>query len=151
MRIAHLTASPFFGGPERQMLGLALSLPADVQSVFLSFSERGLCRSFLSELRRHNIIGEELTYNVPHVFSSVAEISARLRHHRIDLLCCHGYKPNLIGRPAARRVGIPVVAVSRGWTWATWKVRVYEALDLLTRQIHHITPWDARDPNLTGG
>ena len=28
MRIAHLTASPFFGGPERQMLGLALSIPA---------------------------------------------------------------------------------------------------------------------------
>jgi hypothetical protein len=27
MNLVHLTASTFFGGPERQMLGLALAMP----------------------------------------------------------------------------------------------------------------------------
>src|SRR5205823_314217 len=46
-----------------------------------------------------------------------------------DVLCCHGYKSDLLGRIAARRAGIPAVAVARGWTGENFKVRVYEALD----------------------
>jgi glycosyltransferase involved in cell wall biosynthesis len=45
------------------------------------------------------------------------------------MLLCHGYKANLLGRIAARRVGIPAVAVSRGWTWEDRRVRLYEWLD----------------------
>ncbi len=45
------------------------------------------------------------------------------------MLFCHGYKANLVGRLAARRLAIPAVAVSRGWTGESWKVRLYEALD----------------------
>ncbi|MBI2806388.1 MAG: glycosyltransferase family 4 protein [Planctomycetes bacterium] len=129
MRIAHLTASPFFGGPERQMLGLALSLPFDVESRFFSFPERGLCHPFLEELTRHGFHAEALASNSPHYFAVQRELREKLEGQKIDLLCCHGYKAGLLGRPAARRVGIPVVRVSRGWTAATWKVRLYEMLD----------------------
>jgi glycosyltransferase involved in cell wall biosynthesis len=129
MRIAHLTASPFFGGPERQMLGLALSMRADVQSLFFSFPERGLCQPFLDELKRHGFVAEALVNNTPHFFAAIHEFREKLREHRIDVLCCHGYKANLLGRPAAQKLGIPVVAVSRGYTGATWKVRLYEAAD----------------------
>src|SRR5262245_57360668 len=125
MRIAHLTASPFFGGPERQMLGLALSMRADVQSLFFSFPERGLCQPFLDELKRHGFIAEALVNNTPHFFAAIREFCELLREHRIDVLCCHGYKANLLGRPAARKLGLPVVAVSRGYTSATWKVNLY--------------------------
>lgn len=38
MNIVHLTASTFYGGPERQMLGLARHLPDSYRSSFLSFS-----------------------------------------------------------------------------------------------------------------
>jgi glycosyltransferase involved in cell wall biosynthesis len=129
MRIAHLTASPFFGGPERQMLGLALSLPPSIQSLFFSFPERGLSEPFLAELRRHGFPAEALNHNTPHLFAAQREIRAKLAGHKIDLLCCHGYKANLLGRPSARKLGIPVIAVARGWTSATWKVRLYETLD----------------------
>ena len=132
MRVAHLTASPFFGGPERQMLGLAISLPSDVASVFLSFPERGLCQPFLHELHRHGLAAEALANNAPYCLAAMREVRQKLRQHRIDVLCCHGYKAHLLGRPAARKLGIPVVAVSRGWTGATWKVRAYETLERLT-------------------
>lgn len=129
MNIVHLTASPFFGGPERQMLGLAQALPDEYRSIFLSYSERGLCRPFLEQLRHHGFEAIELRHNAPRVNSAVREAVACLRDFRADVLCCHGYKPDVLGLMAARRANVPVIAVSRGWTAATLKVRFYDWLD----------------------
>ena len=52
MNVVHLTASTFFGGPERQMLGLARALPRNYQSLFLSFAEGWRCQPFVDEARR---------------------------------------------------------------------------------------------------
>jgi glycosyltransferase involved in cell wall biosynthesis len=135
MRIVHLMASPFFGGPERQMLGLALHMPAAYQNVFLSFAERGLCQAFLDEVAKHGLEGRALKHNAPRYVRCISEVAKELRKLRADVLCCSGYKPDLVGWRAARRVGVPVVSVSHGWTAATWKVRLYEALD------RRVLPW----------
>ena len=131
MIVAHLTSSPFFGGPEKQMLGLALHLPAPFQTKFFFFREGGRHAAFLEQVRAHGFEGIELEANTPHFRAMVAEVADRLRRHSVDVLCCAGYKADLVGWRAARRVGVPVVAVSHGWTAATWKVRVYETLDRL--------------------
>jgi glycosyltransferase involved in cell wall biosynthesis len=131
LHIVHLMASPFYGGPERQMLGLARHLPSAYRSTFLSFPERGLCQPFLDEVRRAGYDGLALTHNFPQVGLAVREVADELQRRQADIVCCSGYKPDIIGWRAARRVGIPVVSVSHGWTGATWKVRCYEALDRL--------------------
>jgi glycosyltransferase involved in cell wall biosynthesis len=127
--VTHLTSSTFHGGPERQMLGLAGVLAADVRSIFLSFSEGGQCRAFLDEARRQGFQSHELGHDTPHFRRACGELAEYLRRHRCDILLCHGYKAGLIGRIAARRAKIPVVAVSRGWTYESAKVRLYELLD----------------------
>lgn len=129
MLIANLTTSPGFGGPEWQMLGLATSLPAEFRSHYLLFHERGRSRPFWEQLRRHEIGATILESNWPHVRATVREVSARLKALGADLLCCHGYKGDIIGIMAARRVGIPVLAISHGWTAAAVRVRVYEYAD----------------------
>jgi glycosyltransferase involved in cell wall biosynthesis len=129
MNIVHLTASTFHGGPERQMLGLAHHLPQAYQSVFLSFAEGGRCRQFLSTVRHHGFEAVALTYDTPRLWSAVREILGHLERIDADILCCHGYKANVLGRIAARRYKIPVIAVSRGWTAENLKVRLYERLD----------------------
>jgi hypothetical protein len=62
MNIVHLMASPFVGGPERQVLGLARALSSDHRTTFLSFAERGLAAVPRSRPRRwlrvHRIEGE---------------------------------------------------------------------------------------------
>ena len=131
MIIAHLMASPFFGGPERQMVGLARHLPATSTSVFLTFAEHGKCRALLDQVRQHGFEGLALEHNTPHVCAAAREVAGQLRRVKADALTCSGYKPDLIGWLAARRVGIPVVAVAHGWTAATLKVRFYETLDRL--------------------
>ncbi len=129
MNIVHLTASTFHGGPERQMLGLAHHLPETYQSVFLSFAEGGRCRQFLSTARHHGFEAVALNYDTPRLWSAVREIVGHLQRVEADVLCCHGYKANILGRMAARRQKIPAVAVARGWTAESFKVRLYERLD----------------------
>jgi glycosyltransferase involved in cell wall biosynthesis len=129
MHVVHLTASTFFGGPERQMLGLAQHLPPEFSTSFLSFSEGGRCGEFLRAVEAGGFAGIELHNDTPRLRAAARELAGLLRFHRADVLLCHGYKANLLGRVAARRAGVPVVAVSRGWTGENWKVRRYEALD----------------------
>ncbi len=129
MKIVHLTSSTFFGGPEQQMLGLAKALPADIETHFLSFPEGGRARAFLGAARRAGFAAQALTRDTPRFRAASAEIAATLETIKADILFCHGYKANLLGRPAARSRRIPAVAVSRGWTGESLRIRCYEALD----------------------
>lgn len=131
MNLVHLTASPFFGGPERQMLGLGVALSDRCRSTYLSFAERGLARPFLDQLTRRGLDARELESNFPRLPAAVEEVASHLRDTRADVLFCHGYKADVVGWRAARQVGVPVVAVSRGWTGATWRVHCYEWVDRL--------------------
>jgi glycosyltransferase involved in cell wall biosynthesis len=129
MHVVHLTASTMFGGPERQMLGLAEALPADARTTFLSFAEHGRCAAFLDAVRARGFDGHALASDFPRVRATIRELTERLVSLSVDVLLSHGYKANILGRIAARRAGIPIVGVSRGWTAENWKVRQYERLD----------------------
>ncbi|MCU0705282.1 MAG: glycosyltransferase [Fimbriiglobus sp.] len=139
MHVVHLTASTFFGGPERQMLGLGQHLPPPFTSSYVSFPEGGRCSGFLEKVREAGFPATQLTADTPQVSTAVAELADYLRATRAAVLVCHTFKPNVLGRMAARRVGIPCVVVSRGWTWENLKVRVYEALDRVNlRFVDHV-------------
>ena len=91
-------------------------LPGTVRSTFLSFAERGLAQAFLGEANRLGYESKALVHNAPHFFACVREVADELRRLQADLLCCSGYKPDLVGWWAARRLGIPVVSIAHGWT-----------------------------------
>ena len=129
MKIVQLMASPFFGGPERQILGLARHLPAEYETHFLTFAEGGKSQALVDEVRPAGFEIDVLTHNFPRVGRCIREIADRLRELRTDVLATSGYKPDILGWRAARIAGIPIVIVSHGWTAATWKVRIYERID----------------------
>ncbi|HVS37575.1 MAG TPA: glycosyltransferase [Gemmataceae bacterium] len=131
MNIVHLTASTFYGGPERQILGLCRALADADRSTVLTFSEGGRCGAFLAEARRQDVEAAELAHDSPRFRATVADIAAELERRKTDVLLCNGYKANLLGRLAARRVGVPAAAVSRGWTGENFRIRLYEAVDRL--------------------
>jgi glycosyltransferase involved in cell wall biosynthesis len=111
------------------MLGLALAMPGHVSTTFVSFSEGGRCAAFLDEARAKGFATSALSADFPHVLAALRELTGLLKTGSCDTLICHGYKAHILGRLAARRVGIPAVAVSRGWTGETRKVKLYEWLD----------------------
>ncbi|MDW8244489.1 MAG: glycosyltransferase [Thermogemmata sp.] len=129
MVVVHLTASTFYGGPERQMLGLAHAWRRSVECRFLSFPEHDRCWAFIEQARQQGFQAAALSHDFPFVHWVIRDLTERLRRWQAQVLFCHGYKANLLGRLAARRLGIPAVAVARGWTWESWRVRLYEWLD----------------------
>ena len=79
MNLVHLTASTFFGGPERQMLGLALAMPEGVRTTFATFPEGGRGGSFLTEVRRNGFAANPLKNDFPKIFPTVREVVELLR------------------------------------------------------------------------
>src|SRR5262249_20692697 len=110
---------------------LARALPARYRTVFLSFAEGGRSEAFLNQADEAGFEGQTLRHDTPKLRSAARELTAFLQIRAADVLICHGYKSNLLGRVAARRAGIPVVSVSRGWTGENLKVRLYERVDRL--------------------
>jgi glycosyltransferase involved in cell wall biosynthesis len=113
------------------MLGLARHLPRGYETLFLSFSEGGRCRSFLTAARKEGFEALALEHDTPRFGVAKRDIAEHLRRAGADVLLCHGYKADLLGRPAARWAGVPVVAVARGWTGECFRVRLYERIDRL--------------------
>jgi glycosyltransferase involved in cell wall biosynthesis len=132
LTVVHLTGSPFVGGPESQMLGLARSLPERYRTVFLCFADRGRSAALLDRVRQLGLEGHPLRHDAPHWRAVIGEVAGHLQRLRADVLCCHGYKADILGLLAARRAKVPAVAVAHGWTSATAKVRLNEALDKLS-------------------
>lgn len=136
MHVVHLTDSPFYGGPERQIHGLAMTLPASVRTTILCFRDHASSAPFLDKLTTSGVKARMVAHANPRFLGIIADVAAELRASRADLLVCQGYKADILGWFAAKRAGVPVMSVSRGWTAHTWKVRLYEAID--RRMLRHM-------------
>lgn len=132
MNIVHLTASPCFGGSERQMLELGREMASCCRSVYVSFQEEGRCRDFLTEAESEGFCSFALQNDFPRIVSTIRELHALLCDIGATILCSHGYKANLLGLWVARRMRIPIISVSHGWTGESVAVKLYEALDRAT-------------------
>ena len=131
MNVVHLTDSPFFGGPERQMLGLAVNLPKSINTTILCFRDNGSSAPFVQRLGESKVDARVLTHANPHFVAMVADVIGELKAKRAHVLISHGYKADILGLFAARIARVPILSVSRGWTGHTRKVRLNEALDRL--------------------
>ncbi|MGL4514607.1 MAG: glycosyltransferase family 4 protein [Lacipirellulaceae bacterium] len=129
MRVVQLLASPFYGGPERQVLGMSCALPEPWETTFLSFAEGGKSSDFVGRARAAGFEAEVLQSNWPHFRRAAREVADWIAKRDADVLCTNGYKPDLLGLLAARRAGVPAVSIAHGWTGATWKVRLNEWAD----------------------
>ena len=99
------------------------------RSVFVSFREEERCWDFINTAVRQGWEAHALRYDTPRFLAVLRELLALLRRVQPVAICCHGYKANLLGLISARRLGIPIVSVSHGWTAESLRVRLFEALD----------------------
>jgi glycosyltransferase involved in cell wall biosynthesis len=129
-RVLHLRASNFVGGPERQILRYARQEKNGEFDVVLGIfcgTTEGL--KFAQEAEAGGITVFRLPAGTIGDLRTISALRRLLAEQRIDLVCTHGYKADLLGVVAGRLSGIPVASFLRGWTGENWKVRAYEALD----------------------
>jgi glycosyltransferase involved in cell wall biosynthesis len=136
-RILHLIGSNCVGGPEKQILHHACDLQGSIHDIWVgSFHDLEERPEIVVEAERCGLNTVCLPGGVrPGV---LAALLRELRGHSIDLLCTHGFKANVVGYLAARKMSLPHVAFLRGWTAETAKVIVYEMLE---RQVLARAPW----------
>ncbi|MGE4441526.1 MAG: glycosyltransferase [Desulfomicrobium sp.] len=130
MRICHLIATNFYGGPERQICQHARMM-----------MERGhwlRIISFMENSRQTELMDTAASLGIPvlglsgsHPFDPrpIWKLRDYLAHSRVDILCTHGYKSSVLGRIASWMAGCRQLVISRGWTGETRRVRCYEMLD----------------------
>lgn len=129
MRILHLRNSDVLGGPERLLLDQAKRRAPDLEPAIAAFTVPGHTSPLLEAAAREGLETHAVAQRSSYDLRLVRRVRRLLESASIDLLVAHDYKANLVGRTAARHVGIPCVAVLHGWTGEDKKVRFFEALD----------------------
>jgi glycosyltransferase involved in cell wall biosynthesis len=128
--ILHLRGSSFVGGPEQQLLHYAESERDGAFQIRLgTFVGPGEGSEFLrvAEARGFHILS--LPCGSTGFRSALPTLVREMRIRRVDLLCTHGYKADILGVLAARASGTPVACFLRGWTSENGRIRFYEAID----------------------
>ena len=141
LRIAHVTASPNFGGVEHLILelGRLLQRTKDVEHLFTSFPEGGNSELFLRAVEKSGFPVYRFQNDMPHLIATTFELIRLIKQHRIQILCAHGHKARMLGWFAAKRLRIPIIGISHGWTGEDRKVQFYERIDKwMHRRMDHI-------------
>jgi len=132
MKILLLTASPFYGGPERQMIELAKTLRIrhpDVECCIGSYPEAGNCRPFLEKVTAEGFEAIELVSDFPHLFRARNELRRILIDRKIDILITNGHKARGVSCLLPKSLCVPILTVSRGWTTENLKMRLFNLVD----------------------
>lgn len=128
VRILHLRASNFVGGPERQIFAYAAGVPQEEITTWIgTFTHGDEGRAFAGAARANGIPVWECSQNG--VRGAVRALKQFLRDEQVAMVCTHGYKATIVALLACRAKNIPVVPFLRGWTGEDAKVRLYEAIE----------------------
>jgi glycosyltransferase involved in cell wall biosynthesis/GT2 family glycosyltransferase len=130
IRILHLIASNFVGGPEKQILHHAKDMSDWGFEVFIgSFHDQSDKPEILQCAEQSGLQTYESRSSGRFDARAIFELKSFLKRHDIQLLCTHGFKANTIGSIAKKLAGVPQIAFCRGWTAETLRIRAYEFLD----------------------
>jgi glycosyltransferase involved in cell wall biosynthesis len=132
VRIAHLIATNFFGGPEKQIVEHLKRLDSSKYfGILLSFLEDGQENEILIRARDAGIEGQGIPSSGPLDLTAWYRLKAVIQIRAINLLCVHGYKSTVMGLWIHKKLGVPTLAFSRGYTAENKKVAFYQYLDRL--------------------
>jgi glycosyltransferase involved in cell wall biosynthesis len=130
MKILHLRASNFYGGPERQLhMHAYAARQAGMTVVIGSFSERSESPEFLEVIAADALPTKLFPVTSAYDRSAIQKVADGLRDEKFDILCTHDYRTHVIGWLASKRAGVKWIAFSRGWTKDTFRVKVYTLID----------------------
>ncbi len=130
MRVLHLRATNFYGGPERQLHRHAATAPKHgVVVVIGSFTEKGRCPEMLEVIASDGLPTHLFEVRNAYDVGAIPAIRDYLASRDIDLLCTHDYRTNTIGFAVSRFSKRPWVAFSRGWTQENLKLALFQTVD----------------------
>src|SRR6185437_440254 len=132
VKILHVTAPAPVGGLERVVLGLTSGLkqaghePRVAAILDPGVTDHPLVRALeTAGVPVHPVHVAGRQYGMER--SRIEEIG---KVHGVEVMHTHGYHPDVIDGPVARRLGIPVVSTVHGFTGGGWRNRLYEWMQI---------------------
>lgn len=141
MRLLQLISSSGLYGAETMLINLAASLERaghrSIVGVFHNSHSPNI--EIADEARSHGLSVEMIPCRGQVDGQAVRAIRQCIAAQDIDLVHTHGYKADVYGWLAARRLGKPLVATCHNWPHLTPLSRFYAVLDrLVLRQFHSV-------------
>jgi glycosyltransferase involved in cell wall biosynthesis len=140
MRILHVRASDFYGGPERQLhLHAREALGSPFEVTIASFTEGGRRPEFLDRIAEAGIATHVFVVRSAYDPQAARQLHRYLREREVDILCTHDYRTTVLGYRAVRHTSARWLAFSRGYTQTNLKVHLFQGIDrALIRLADHI-------------
>jgi len=130
IKVLHLIATNFFGGPEKQIIEHLKRLnPILFRGLLGSFQEWGEPNELLAMAGRQGLPHYSIPMYGPFDFRAQFHLNRIISNEGIDILVTHHYKSCVMGWVAGRKFGIPVLAYSRGYTAESRKMAFYYWLE----------------------
>jgi len=130
IKVLHLRATNFYGGPERQIHRHALAARSTSYEIIVgSFSESGRPPALLDRASEDGIRVHCFDVKSAYDRRSARLVREYLKSEKIEILATHDYRTNILGRLIVRDTNTRWVAFSRGWTRENFRIRLYHALD----------------------
>lgn len=125
----HVRNSDRFGGPERLLVDQCTRAGPGFEMTVLSFARPEAPHPLLEAAHDRGVTTRRLPQGSSYDPRLVRRLRAAIRDGRPSVLVGHDYKADLLLALAARKLGIPRVAVVHGYTGENRKIRLFEALD----------------------
>jgi len=130
MRILHVRASNFFGGPEKQILGQArVGSSRGLETHVVSFYEKGRETELVARARRSGLEAHSISCFSAYDPGQILRLRGLFRRLRPELVCTHDYRSTTLSWVALRGAGVPQIAFWRGVTREDLKVAFYYWLE----------------------
>lgn len=129
--IIHIIATNFYGGPEKQIIEhlVRLNKRVEYQGILISFIENNSRNEILEKAKEMGITNYGIPMKNPFDYKALADIFSLLSKLQADLICAHHYKAVVLGWIAAKKLNIPILNYSRGFTGENIKIQFYEWLE----------------------
>jgi glycosyltransferase involved in cell wall biosynthesis len=131
LSILHVTQAAPVGGLERVVHALALGQHRRGHEVRVAaVAGEGAPRLFGRPLEEAGVPVDWIEVTTYSVLSERRHLRELCRRHRPDIVHTHGYRPDIVDGPVARRLGIPIVSTEHGTGWAKRRGAIYGRLQL---------------------
>lgn len=126
LKVLHLRASNFYGGPERQLhFHAKYSLHTDIEVTVSSFLEHSQVPEFITKISQDGI--NTTTFDVTSAYDkkAVSLLKDYIQSNNIEILCTHDYRTHFYGWFASKNLPTKWIAFSRGMTKENFKIKVF--------------------------
>jgi glycosyltransferase involved in cell wall biosynthesis len=132
MKLLHIRSSYFYGGPERQITYLTRALAAKgIESAVATFAPAANPdqNRYYLKLQELSIPAHRIDIKGSYDRAALDSLEKITSYGDYTMLIGHDYRADYFVLQLSKRLHLPAVSISRGWTRNTLKVKFYEWLD----------------------